>query len=354
MEAARRLDHGGDPPVAVGPVAQQVEIADAVGPPDDDVAHLAEAGVGAARPGADRGLRAADLGRLDVGRRRLQLVAHPVVEPARHVAGLAGEIEQRAVAADAQHALMVVVEPEIARGAEGDAHDRDAGRSARARSLPRADRRPTCRRSRRDSPPGRSRPACRRRPAAQRHQTIVGRRMGRQRAGVAAVLGLAHQLLLEPRLAAQFLDQGDHGVAAIAGARDVADADPVGLELLVARIAAQPHQPVARHRAADRDRAALHRGVDRGIHHDSALPLALGGVAFGDVAELVAHRGGELGLVVHQGEQAARHEDVAGRQGMGVGHRLVEDEEAVAAGHAAAPTSRCPTRLTSACSSGAG
>ena len=114
----------------------------------------------------------------------------------------------------------------------------------------------------------------------------------------------------------------------------VADADPVGLELLVARIAAQLHQPVARHRAADRDRAALHRGIDRGIHHDAALPLALGGVAFGEVAKLVGHRGGELGLVVHQGQQAARHENVAARQGVSVGHRLVEDEEAIAAGHA--------------------
>ena len=86
----------------------------------------------------------------------------------------------------------------------------------------------------------------------------------------------------------------------------------------------------------------------------AALPLALRGVALGDVAELVAHRGGELGLVVHQGEQAARHEDVAARQGMGVGHRLVEDEEAVAAA-ARRPgvTSRWPTRLTNACSSGA-
>jgi hypothetical protein len=56
-------------------------------------------------------------------------------------------------------------------------------------------------------------------------------------------------------------------------------------------------------------------------------------VAFGEVAKLVGHRRGELGLVVHQGEQAARHKNVAVRQSVGVGHRLVEDDEAIAAGH---------------------
>jgi hypothetical protein len=56
-------------------------------------------------------------------------------------------------------------------------------------------------------------------------------------------------------------------------------------------------------------------------------------MVLGKMAELVAHRRGELGLVVHQGEQAARHEDVAAGQGVGVGHRLVEHEEAIAARH---------------------
>jgi hypothetical protein len=50
-----------------------------------------------------------------------------------------------------------------------------------------------------------------------------------------------------------------------------------------------------------------------------------------DVAELVAHCRGELRLVVHQGQQAAGHEDIAARDGMGVGGRLVEHIETVAA-----------------------
>src|SRR5204863_3648090 len=111
VEAAARLDQRADAPVAVGAIAQQVEVADPVGPADDDVAYLAQPGVGAARPRADRRFGPADPGLLDVGRGWLQLVAHPVVEPARNVAALAREIEQRAVRADAQHALMVVVEP---------------------------------------------------------------------------------------------------------------------------------------------------------------------------------------------------------------------------------------------------
>ena len=92
--------------------------------------------------------------------------------------------------------------------------------------------------------------------AAQCHETVVGRRMGRQGARLAAVLGLPVEPILESRLAPQLLDQRDHRVAAIAGARDVSDADPIGLELLVARISAQLDQPVACHRAADRPNIA--------------------------------------------------------------------------------------------------
>ena len=49
------------------------------------------------------------------------------------------------------------------------------------------------------------------------------------------------------------------------------------------------------------------------------------------MAELVAEGGCELGLVVDQGEQAARDKHVSARQGMGIGYRLVEHEEAIAA-----------------------
>ena len=64
------------------------------------------------------------------------------------------------------------------------------------------------------------------------------------------------------------------------------------------------------------------------------LLLALRGVALGDVAELMAHRRRKLGLVVQQSQQPAGHEHVAARQRVGVGDRLVENEEAVAARHA--------------------
>ena len=52
----------------------------------------------------------------------------------------------------------------------------------------------------------------------------------------------------------------------------------------------------------------------------------------GNVAEFMAHRRGELGLVVHQGQQTSRHEHVTCRHGVRIGHRLVEDIEAIAAG----------------------
>ena len=158
--------------------------------------------------------------------------------------------------------------------------------------------------------------------------------MGRQRVALAALAGRAAQhLLLEPVLALQVLDQRDQGVAAIAGAGEVADTDAVGIELLVARIAAQLQEPIARHRTADRDRAALHRRVDRRIHDLLLLPLAQRGVALGDVAELVTHRRSQLGLVVGQRDQPARHEHIARLQCMGIRLGLVEHVEAKAARH---------------------
>ena len=130
----------------------------------------------------------------------------------------------------------------------------------------------------------------------------------------------AHELQLELRLAAQLLDQAGHGIAAIAGAHEKREADPVGFEFLLARIAPERQQAVARHRAADRDRAGRRRGLDRGIEHALPGAGALGGMALHEVAELVAESGGQLGLVVEQGEQPARDENVAGH-GVGVGDR---------------------------------
>ncbi len=53
------------------------------------------------------------------------------------------------------------------------------------------------------------------------------------------------------------------------------------------------------------------------------------------MADLVAERGGEFGLVVEQRQQSARHHHVAAG-GVGIGQRLVEHDEAIAAGNAGA------------------
>jgi len=56
-------------------------------------------------------------------------------------------------------------------------------------------------------------------------------------------------------------------------------------------------------------------------------------VALHDMADLVAERGGQFGLVIEQGEQAARHHHIsAGR--VRIGQRLVEHDEAVVTGDA--------------------
>ena len=143
----------------------------------------------------------------------------------------------------------------------------------------------------------------------------------------------AHELQLELRLPAQLVDQAGHGVAAIAGAHEQRQADPVGLEFLLARVAPERQQTVARHRAADRDRSGHDRGLDGGIEHALAGAGALGGVALGEVAHLVAESGGKLGLVVEHGEKPAGDEDVA-RHGMSIGDRQIEHDETIAAAEA--------------------
>ncbi len=121
-----------------------------------------------------------------------------------------------------------------------------------------------------------------------------------------------------------------HRVAAIARLDDVAEGQPVGFEFLFARIAPQRQQPVLRHRAADRDRAAGGGGIDRRIEHALADARALRGVALHQMAEFVADRGGQLGLVLEQGQQAARDEDV-GLDRVRIGDRRIQHDEAEAA-----------------------
>ncbi len=96
---------------------------------------------------------------------------------------------------------------------------------------------------------------------------------GRERAavaGFAAAGRFAHQLILQPRLAAQLFDQADHGVAAIARARDVSNADVIGLELLVTRIAAQLQEASrATERPTDSE-PLLSAAINRRFEHAAA------------------------------------------------------------------------------------
>ena len=155
----------------------------------------------------------------------------------------------------------------------------------------------------------------------------------------------AHQLQLELRFPAQLLDQAGHGVAAIAGAHEQRQAEPIGFEFLLARIAPERQQPVARHRAADRDRSGHDRGLDGGIEHALPGAGALGGMMLAEVAELVTDSGSQLGLVVERGEKPARDEDVVDHR-VGIGDRQVEHVEMVAAAQAAWATSFWPTPST--------
>ena len=104
----------------------------------------------------------------------------------------------------------------------------------------------------------------------------------------------------------------------MSGRSDGLDADLVGLEFLLAG------------KAGDRQlRARLglvlslalgeQLRVDLGEQGGGLLELRpLGGVARGDMADLMRHDGGDFGRVVGEGEKAAGDENIAGRQGEGV------------------------------------
>ena len=52
-------------------------------------------------------------------------------------------------------------------------------------------------------------------------------------------------------------------------------------------------------------------------------------MSLGDVGDLVRHDGRDLARVVGEGEQAARHEDLARRQREGVDDRGIQDRDAI-------------------------
>ena len=121
-----------------------------------------------------------------------------------------------------------------------------------------------------------------------------------------------------------------HGaIGIVAGARGNADADAVGLEFLRAREARQRDLGF-RERERARLRIAQHVVHDAAHHRDLArLVLADRGVAGDDMRHLVRQHGGELGGVVGQRDQAARHVELAARQREGVDGRRIEDGDAV-------------------------
>ena len=112
----------------------------------------------------------------------------------------------------------------------------------------------------------------------------------------------------------ELVEEARRRIGVVAGLGDGADADLVGLELLLAREAG--------------DRQLRARGVFlalvgplQQLRGDAAeqptAPLQLGalrGVAGGDMADLVRHHGRDLGAVAGEREQAAGHENVAGGQ----------------------------------------
>src|SRR5260370_30133739 len=108
----------------------------------------------------------------------------------------------------------------------------------------------------------------------------------------------AEELQLELRLPAQLFDQAGHCVAAIAGAHEQRQAEPIGFELLLARVAPERQQTVASYRTADRDRSGHDRGLDGSIEHTLPGAGALGGMVLGEMAQLMTESGGKLGLVL--------------------------------------------------------
>ena len=73
----------------------------------------------------------------------------------------------------------------------------------------------------------------------------------------------------------------------------------------------------------------------------------LGGMARGDVADLMRHDGGDFGRVVGEREKAAGDENIAGGQGEGVDDRRIQHRDAVGLARRRprpAPASREPRR----------
>jgi hypothetical protein len=125
--------------------------------------------------------------------------------------------------------------------------------------------------------------------------------------------------------------RGEHGCRRgwiVAGPADIADAEIVGLEFLLAGEAQQvPLAELARG-LRDLARPGQHPGETGDDLRQKPGAAALAAVARVDVADLMAEDERELGLVVHQAEELARDVDVAAGHRKGVHHRRVQRGEA--------------------------
>ena len=138
-------------------------------------------------------------------------------------------------------------------------------------------------------------------------------------------------------LVLQHLDHVDHVPGVVAVARQVLGAELVRLQLLLAAVGGDvAGRGVLRELPGDVRRAAhaarlQHRAQHRrGEHADAGVLLArrpLRAVARGHVADLVAHDAGQVGLVLHVGQDAPGDVDITARQREGIDLRAVEHGE---------------------------
>jgi hypothetical protein len=120
----------------------------------------------------------------------------------------------------------------------------------------------------------------------------------------------------------QHLVQIGHAAGRVAGAHHVLLPQGVGLALVVARVAGQQRARTDLAAHAHQRTPLRIRGRHVQPHHhrlcNEGLALALGRMAGVHMAHLMTQQRGQLGFVVHLGEDAARHAHGPGRKGVGV------------------------------------
>ncbi len=151
-----------------------------------------------------------------------------------------------------------------------------------------------------------------------------GRMRGEEVRGAGVNMRLT-RIGLELGVASHRGEEADRAIGIEAGTVRDPDADAVGLELLGAREARERDL-----RLGERQCPGL--GIAEHVLHHAAhqrdltrLVLADGGVARDHVRHLMREHRGELGGVVGERDQPARHVELAGRQREGVDRRRVED-----------------------------